>query len=67
MVLFFYQFWPGELYRLIVRLYIVCILCVYILHIVYCIFVGLYWFTWNDVLLHIYMFVRSLAIFLYYF
>ena len=33
-VLFFYQFWPGELCRLIVLLYIVCILCVYILHIV---------------------------------
>ena len=28
-VLFFYQFWPGELCRLIVLLYIVCILCVY--------------------------------------
>ena len=31
---FFYQFWPGELCRLIILLYIVCILYVYILHIV---------------------------------
>ena len=34
---------------------ILCILCVYILHIVYCTFVGLYWFTYNDVLLHIHI------------
>ena len=68
MVLFFYQLWPGELCRLIVLLYIVCILhvCVYF---AYCV---LYFCRPISilriyVLLHIHMFVRSLAVFLYYF